>query len=194
MSAGKEKNDETECEGPRNSPDKASRRRLHLPHRGSLTTRFHFANWISVEFELYISHEFQRLKAAEQAQLGWSLRRELSKINYHIHTDAIKQNLIPATLTKQQMGMVYANEADVLNVALFGFTAKEWRDARADLQGNVRDYATVNQLICLSNMESLNSVLIKEGLPQPERLQKLNQIAISQMTVLESIGENKLLK
>ena len=144
MSAGKEKNDETECEGPRNSPDKASRRRLHLPHRGSRTTRFHFANWISVEFELYISHEFQRLKAAEQAQLGWSLRRELSKINYHIHTDAIKQNLIPATLTKQQMGMVYANEADVLNVALFGFTAKEWRDAHADLQGNVRDYATVN--------------------------------------------------
>ena len=155
---------------------------------------FHFANWISVEFELYISHEFQRLKAQEQAQLGWSLRRELSKINYHIHTDAIKQNLIPATLSKQQMSMVYASEADVLNVALFGFTAKEWRDAHADLQGNVRDYATVNQLICLSNMESLNSVLIKEGLPQPERLQKLNQIAISQMTVLESIGENKLLK
>lgn len=155
---------------------------------------FHFANWISVEFELYISHEFQRLKAQEQAQLGWSLRRELSKINYHIHTDAIKQNLIPATLSKQQMSMVYASEADVLNVALFGFTAKEWRDTHADLQGNVRDYATVNQLICLSNMESLNSVLIKEGLPQPERLQKLNQIAISQMTVLESIGENKLLK
>ena len=116
------------------------------------------------------------------------------QINYHIHTDAIKQNLIPATLSKQQMSMVYASEADVLNVALFGFTAKEWRDAHADLQGNVRDYATVNQLICLSNMESLNSVLIKEGLPQPERLQKLNQIAISQMTVLESIGENKLLK
>ena len=138
--------------------------------------------------------KFQRLKAAEQAQLGWSLRRELSKINYHIHTDAIKQNLIPATLTKQQMSMVYANEADVLNVALFGFTAKEWREAHADLQGNVRDYVTVNQLICLSNMESLNSVLIKEGLPQPERLIKLNQIAISQMTVLESIGENKLLK
>ena len=153
-----------------------------------------FASWVSVEFELYLVKEFQRLKAAEQAQLGWSVRRELSKINYHIHTDAIKHNLIPATLSKQQMSMVYANEADVLNVALFGFTAKEWRDAHADLQGNVRDYATVNQLICLSNMESLNSVLIKEGLPQPERLQKLNQIAISQMTVLESIGENKLLK
>ena len=155
---------------------------------------FEFAMWISAEFKIYMVKEFQRLKEVEQAQLGWSVRRELSKINYRIHTDAIKQNLIPATLTKQQMNMVYANEADVLNVALFGFTAKEWRDAHADLQGNVRDYATVNQLICLSNMESLNSVLIKEGLPQPERLQKLNQIAISQMTVLESIGENKLLK
>ncbi|WP_294985255.1 KilA-N domain-containing protein [uncultured Fibrobacter sp.] len=155
---------------------------------------YHFGMWISPRFHLLLIHEYQRLKAAEQAQLGWSVRRELSKINYHIHTDAIKQNLIPATLSKQQMSMVYASEADVLNVALFGFTAKEWRDTHTDLQGNVRDYATVNQLICLSNMESLNSVLIKEGLPQPERLQKLNQIAISQMTVLESIGENKLSK
>ena len=155
---------------------------------------FHFANWISVEFELYITHEYQRLKAAEQAQLGWSVRRELSKINYHIHTDAIKLNLIPAALTKQQISIVYANEADVLNMALFGFTAKDWRDAHPDLQGNVRDYATVNQLICLSNIESLNSVLINDGVPQSERLLKLNQIAISQMTVLESVGENKLLK
>jgi hypothetical protein len=155
---------------------------------------YHFGMWISPKFQLLLVREYQRLKEAEQAQMGWSVRRELSKINYHIHTDAIKQNLIPTTLTKQQMSMVYANEADVLNVALFGFTAKEWRDAHVDLLGNVRDYATVNQLICLSNMESLNSVLIKEGLPQPERLQKLNQIAISQMTVLESIGENKLLK
>jgi hypothetical protein len=155
---------------------------------------YHFGMWISPKFQLLLVREYQRLKEAEQAKLGWSVRRELSKINYHIHTDAIKQNLIPATLTKQQMSIIYANEADVLNVALFGFTAKEWRDTHADLQGNVRDYATVNQLICLSNMESLNSVLIKEGLPQPERLQKLNQIAISQMTVLESIGENKLLK
>ena len=120
------------------------------------------------------------------------MRRELSKINYHIHTDAIKQNLIPAALTKQQISIVYANEADVLNMALFGFTAKDWRDAHPDLQGNVRDYATVNQLICLSNMESLNSVLINDGVPQSERLLKLNQIAISQMTVLESVGENKL--
>ena len=126
--------------------------------------------------------------------MGWSVRRELSKINYHIHTDSIKQNLIPAVLTKQQMNIVYANEADVLNMALFGFTAKDWRDTHSDLQGNVRDYATVNQLICLSNMESLNSVLINDGVPQPERLQKLNQIAISQMTVLESVGEHKLLK
>jgi hypothetical protein len=122
------------------------------------------------------------------------VRRELSKINYHIHTDAIKQNLIPAALTKQQISIVYANEADVLNMALFGFTAKDWRDAHPDLQGNVRDYVTVNQLICLSNMESLNSVLINDGVPQSERLLKLNQIAISQMTVLESVGENKLLK
>ena len=155
---------------------------------------YHFGMWISPKFQLLLVREYQRLKEAEQAKLGWSVRRELSKINYHIHTDAIKQNLIPTTLTKQQMSIIYANEADVLNVALFGFTAKEWRDTHADLQGNVRDYATVNQLICLSNMESLNSVLIKEGVPQPERLQKLNQIAISQMTVLESIGENKLLK
>ncbi len=153
-----------------------------------------FASWVSVEFELYLIKEFQRLKATEQAKLGWSVRRELSKINYHIHTDAIKQNLIPTALTKQQMSIVYANEADVLNMALFGFTAKDWRDAHPDLQGNVRDYATVNQLICLSNMESLNSVLINDGVPQSERLQKLNQIAISQMTVLESVGENRLLK
>ena len=150
--------------------------------------------WISPRFQLLLVHEYQRLKANEQAKLGWSVRRELSKINYHIHTDSIKQNLIPAVLTKQQMNIVYANEADVLNMALFGFTAKDWRDTHSDLQGNVRDYATVNQLICLSNMESLNSVLINDGVPQPERLQKLNQIAISQMTVLESVGEHKLLK
>ena len=155
---------------------------------------FEFAMWISAEFRIYMVKEFQRLKAAEQTNLGWSVRRELSKINYHIHTDAIKQNLIPATLSKQQMSIVYASEADVLNMALFGFTAKDWRDAHPDLQGNVRDYATVNQLICLSNMESLNSVLINDGVPQSERLQKLNQIAISQMTVLESVGENRLLK
>jgi len=155
---------------------------------------FKFASWVSTEFELYLIREFQRLKAAEQAQLGWSVKRELSKINYHIHTDAIKQNLIPATLTSQETSIVYASEADVLNKALFGFTAAQWREANPTLQGNVRDYASINQLICLSNMESLNSVLINEGLPQSDRLIKLNQIAISQMTVLESVGGNKLLK
>lgn len=155
---------------------------------------FEFGSWLSPKFKYYLIREYQRLKEQEQSQLGWSVRRELSKINYHIHTDAIKQNLIPAALTKQQMSFVYANEADVLNMALFGFTAKDWRDAHPDLQGNVRDYASVNQLICLSNMESLNSVLINDGVPQSERLQKLNQIAISQMTVLESVGENRLLK
>ena len=155
---------------------------------------FEFAMWISAEFKIYMVKEFQRLKASEQSKLGWSVRRELSKINYHIHTDAIKQNLIPVTISKQQMNLVYANEADVLNVALFGFTAKEWRDTHPSLQGNVRDYATVNQLICLSNMESLNSILIRDGIPQSERLLKLNQIAISQMTVLESIEEKKILK
>ena len=118
----------------------------------------------------------------------------LSSKQWIERTDAIKQNLISAVLTKQQMSIVYANEADVLNMALFGFTAKDWRDTHPDLQGNVRDYASVNQLICLSNMESLNSVLINDGVPQSERLQKLNQIAISQMTVLESVGEHKLLK
>ena len=155
---------------------------------------YHFGMWISPKFQLLMVKEYQRLKAAEQAQLGWSVKRELSKINYHIHTDAVKQNLIPATLTPQEISFVYANEADVLNKALFGFTAAEWRTANPTLPGNVRDYATVNQLICLSNMESLNSVLINEGVTQSERLAKLNQIAISQMTVLESIGQNKLLK
>ncbi len=155
---------------------------------------YHFGMWISPKFQLLMVKEYQRLKAAEQAQLGWSVKRELSKINYHIHTDAVKQNLIPAALTPQEISFVYANEADVLNKALFGFTAAEWRTANPALPGNVRDYATVNQLICLSNMESLNSVLINEGVTQSERLTKLNQIAISQMTVLESIGQNKLLK
>ena len=155
---------------------------------------FEFGTAISVQFKLYLIDEFQRLKAAEQAQLGWSVKRELSKINYRIHTDAIKQNLIPATLTSRETSIVYASEADVLNMALFGKTAAAWRTENPDAQGNMRDYASINQLICLSNMESLNSVLINEGLPQSERLVKLNQIAISQMSVLENVGENKLLK
>ena len=156
---------------------------------------FKFASWISVEFELYIIKEFQRLKTEEQRQLGWSAKRELSKINYRIHTDAIKQKLIPAEITPAQASIVYANEADVLNVAMFGMTAKQWREANSDLKGNIRDYATINELICLSNMESLNAVFIEQGIPQGERLVKLNQIAIHQMEVLESgNNERKLLK
>ena len=156
---------------------------------------FKFASWISVEFELYIVKEFQRLKTEEQRLLGWSAKRELSKINYRIHTDAIKENLIPAEVTPAQASMIYANEADVLNVAMFGVTAKQWRDAHPDLTGNIRDYATINELICLSNMENLNAVFIEQGMTQSERLVKLNQIAIHQMSVLES-GDNdrKLLK
>lgn len=155
---------------------------------------FKFASWISVEFELYIIKEFQRLKEHEQQQLGWSAKRELSKINYHIHTDAVKHNLIPEELTSQQISIVYASEADVLNMALFGITAKQWRDANPDLKGNIRDYATINELICLSNMENINAVLINEQVPQPERLQKLNQIAIQQMRVLQAVENRKLLK
>ncbi len=154
-----------------------------------------FAGWISVEFELYIVKEFQRLKTEEQRLLGWSAKRELSKINYRIHTDAIKQNLVPAEVTPAQANIIYANEADVLNVAMFGVTAKQWREANPNLKGNIRDYATINELICLSNMENLNAVFIEQGMTQGDRLVKLNQIAIHQMSVLES-GDNdrKLLK
>lgn len=155
---------------------------------------FKFASWISVEFELYIIKEFQRLKEDEQKLIGWTAKRELSKINYHIHTDAIKQNLIPKEITTQQASIIYANEADVLNVAMFGVTAKQWREANPDLKGNIRDYATINELICLSNMESLNAVFIEEGLPQSIRLQKLNQIAIHQMKVLADTDSKHLLK
>ena len=153
---------------------------------------FKFASWVSVEFELYLVKEFQRLKEQEQAQIGWSAKRELTKINYRIHTDAIKQNLIPAEITPQQASRIYASEADVLNVALFGMTAAEWRDAHPDLKGNIRDYAGINELICLSNMESLNSVFINEGLPQGERLVKLNQAAIRQMQILEDSNKKLL--
>ena len=155
---------------------------------------FKFASWISVEFELYIVKEFQRLKQEEQKLIGWTAKRELSKINYHIHTDAIKQNLIPAEITTLQANIIYANEADVLNVAMFGMTAKQWREANPDLKGNIRDYATINELICLSNMESLNAVFIDEGLTQRERLIKLNLIAIQQMKVLEEVENKRLLK
>lgn len=155
---------------------------------------FEFASWLSPEFKYYLIREYQRLKDEEQKKLGWSAKRELSKINYHIHTDAIKQNLVPAELTPQQISFVYASEADILNVALFGLTAKQWREANPDLKGNIRDYATINQLICLSNMENLNAVFINEKMPQSERLVKLNQIAIQQMRVLEDIGSRKLLR
>lgn len=146
---------------------------------------FEFAIWISPEFKVYLIREFQRLKAEEQAQLGWSAKRELSKINYRIHTDAIRQNLIPSEVTPAQASIIYANEADVLNVAMFGMTARQWREANPDSKGNIRDYATINELICLSNMENLNAVFISQGLPQGERLVKLNKIAIQQMSVLE---------
>ena len=155
---------------------------------------FKFASWVSVEFELYLIKEFQRLKAEEQKQIAWSAKRELSKINYHIHTDAIKANLIPAEVTKEQAAMMYADEADVLNIAMFGMTAKQWREQNPDKKGNIRDYATINELICLSNMENLNAVFINDGMQQSERLMKLNQIAIQQMKILEDTGDRKLLK
>lgn len=155
---------------------------------------YHFGMWLSPEFNLLVVKEFQRLKEEEQKAFGWSAKRELSKINYHIHTDAIKANLIPQELDTFHKSLKYAEEADVLNVALFGITAKEWRDANPDLNGNMRDYATINQLICLSNMENLNAVFINEGMPQSERLHKLNQIAIQQMGILENIENKKILK
>ena len=157
---------------------------------------FEFAMWISPEFKIYIVKEFQRLKTEEQQLLGWSAKRELSKINYRIHTDAIKQNLIPVEVTPAQASMIYANEADVLNVAMFGMTAKQWRDAHPDLKGNIRDYASISELICLSNMENLNAVFIEQGMPQSERLLSLNRIAIHQMSILEGCDatDRKLLK
>ena len=145
---------------------------------------FEFASWISVEFKLYLVKEFERLKTEEMKQLGWDIKRNLAKINYRIHTDAIKENLIPPELSAKQISMVYASEADVLNMALFGMTAKQWRDSHPDLKGNIRDYANVSQLVCLSNLENLNAVFISEGMSQAERLTKLNAIAISQMEIL----------
>ena len=154
---------------------------------------YHFGMWISPKFQLLLVKEYQRLKEEEQRLLGWSAKRELSKINYRIHTDAIKRNIIPEEVTPQQASIIYANEADVLNVAMFGMTAKQWREANADKKGNIRDYATINELICLSNMENLNAVFIDQGLPQSERLIKLNQIAIQQMKVLEGDDNRKLI-
>ena len=147
---------------------------------------FEFGMWISAEFKIYLIKEFQRLKEEEQKQLGWDIRRNLTKLNYKIHTDAIKQNLIPKELTATQINFVYASEADILNVALFGMTAKEWRESNPRLDGNIRDYADVNQLVCLANMESLNAHFIEEKLSQSVRLQKLNQLAINQMRILNT--------
>ena len=145
---------------------------------------FEFATWISVEFKLYLIKEFQRLKEDERKQLGWDIRRNLAKINYRIHTDAIKENLIPPELTPPQINLIYASEADVLNMALFGMTAKQWRDSHPGEKGNIRDYADVSQLVCLSNLENLNALFIQEKRPLAERLRRLNQIAIQQMRLL----------
>lgn len=154
---------------------------------------FEFASWVSSGFKLYLIKEFQRLKADEndRLKLEWNLQRTLAKVNYRIHTDAIKENLIPAALSKEKINFVYANEADLLNVALFGMTAKQWRDANPKADGNIRDEASIEQLVVLSNMESINAVLIHQGLTPPERLIQLNKIAITQM---KSLLGNKQLK
>lgn len=157
---------------------------------------FEFASWVSVEFKLYLIKEFQRLKDDEndRLKLDWNLQRTLSKINYRIHTDAIKETLIPPSITKAQSASVYASEADLLNVALFGQTAKQWRDANPEAEGNIRDHAPLEQLVVLTNLESLNSVLIRQGLPQSERLTTLNGIAITQMKTLLAANNVKRLK
>ena len=152
---------------------------------------FEFASWISVEFKIYLIKEFQRLKATESKALDWNVKRSLTKINYRIHTDAIKQNLIPSSLNKKQTAIVYATEADVLNMALYGKTAKQWRTDNPTEKGNIRDYSNVTQLVCLANLENLNAVFINDGLAQSERLVKLNQIAISQMKILTTSVNSK---
>ncbi len=153
-----------------------------------------FCSAINPTFKLFVIKEFQRLKEKEQKQIGWSTKRELAKINYRIHTDAIKENLIPKHLSKKQISFVYANEADIINMALFGKTAKQWRDENPDKKGNIRDHASVTQLVCMANLENLNAVFINEGIDQADRLQRLNQIAISQMKILiqNATGKKKL--
>jgi hypothetical protein len=155
---------------------------------------FEFASWISPQFKLYLIKEFQRLKEGEQKQLGWDIKRNLAKINYRIHTDAILENLIPPELTRHQINLVYASEADILNMALFGMTAKEWRNSHPGRKGNIRDDANVSQLVCLSNLENLNALFITEGLPQSQRLAKLNRIAIQQMKLLTEAPQIKRLE
>ena len=155
---------------------------------------FEFASWISAEFKLYLIKEYQRLKENETKELDWNTKRSLTKINYRIHTDAVKYNLIPIKLSSKQIQLVYASEADVLNIALFGKTAMQWRDENANKKGNIRDYANVTQLVCLANLENLNALFIKEKIPQNERLQKLNEIAIEQMLIISSSPVVKKLK
>lgn len=155
---------------------------------------FEFASWISPQFKLYLIKEFQRLKDQERNQLGWDIRRNLTKINYRIHTDAIKENLVPPELSKFQISHIYATEADILNMALFGTTAAMWREANPDKKGNIRDYADVSQLVCLSNLENLNALFINDGLPQETRLERLNKIAIQQMRILTSDSGMKRLE
>jgi hypothetical protein len=154
---------------------------------------FEFASWVSVEFKLYLIKEFQRLQEAEQKQLGWDVKRNLTKINYRIHTDAIRAHLIPPELSGKQTSLIYASEADVLNMALFGKTAKDWRDANPNEKGNIRDQANASQLVCLANLENLNALFISEAMQQPLRLQKLNRIAIEQMEILTSEYSRRLL-
>lgn len=157
---------------------------------------FEFASWISAEFKLYIIKDYKRLKNDESSRLslGWNLNREISKLNYRIHTDAIKENLIPPELTPYQISITYASEADVLNVALFGITAKQWREENSNKNGNIRDYATLNQLLVLANMESYNAILIEQGKPQPERLQLLNKLAIRQLEAIQEINMDTIKK
>ena len=155
---------------------------------------FEFASWVSPYFKLYLIKEFERLKEEEQKKLGWDIKRNLAKINYRIHTDAIKNNLIPEKLPKEKINFIYANEADILNMALFGMTAKEWREENPNLKGNIRDYADISQLVCLSNLENLNAVFINKGMKQSDRLGKLNSIAIEQMKILSEVETVKKLK
>ena len=155
---------------------------------------FEFASWISVKFKLYLIKEFQRLKNEELKQLGWDIRRNLTKINYRIHTDAIKEHLIPQELSRKQINLVYASEADLLNMALFGVTAKQWQDENPKEKGNIRDFANVSQLVCLANLENLNAHFIQEGLNQAERLERLNKTAIHQMRLLVEDRAMKQLK
>ena len=155
---------------------------------------FEFASWVSPYFKLYLIKEFERLKKEEQEKLGWDIKRNLAKINYRIHTDAIKNNLVPEKLPQEKINFIYASEADILNVALFGMTAKEWREENPKLKGNIRDYADISQLVCLSNLENLNAVFINEGMKQSDRLEKLNFIAIEQMKILSEAETTKKLK